>query len=566
MRRAAPLAMIVLIALTACAAPRTGSNGGTPSAGSSPEPSRTLVVAYGAEIDNLSTKLSTGVWAPSLNQMVNSSLTITDPQGEAHPRLASELPSQQNGSWVVNPDGTMRTTWRINPGARWQDGAPVTPQDFQLALRIANDNALPVTERRPEMFIDRIEPVDPHTFDVYWKQLYPWANELGYNELEPLPAHLLQESYETSSPDVFLAGSFWNSPDYVGAGPYRLVSWDRGTQMTFHAFDGYVAGRPKIDDIVFKMIPDPNAVIANLLSGEAQAAVGIALGQQAGATVKEQWAQSGEGVVLTIPTRYRFVDIQFKPDVLAQPALLDIRVRRALVHGLDRASLAEISTAGLTSMTDVFLAPTDRLYERAVAGVPKYPYDLSRALALLGEAGWTRRGDALVNASGEPFVLDIFSSEGNDNESEQSILASDLRKLGMNITQTVYPRSRSSDREFRASFVGLNPTALTIEVPTTLQFGLSDLCPRAPRYAGNNRGCWQNAEFDRLYQVATTSLDPTERGNAVIQAQRVSNEEVGKIPLAYRVDAIAARSDLVGLSTRWPELGDTWNVHEWRWK
>jgi peptide/nickel transport system substrate-binding protein len=460
----------------------------------------------------------------------------------------------------------MRTTWKISPNARWQDGEPVTSNDFVLALQIANDPNLPVANRRPEQFMDRVEPVDAQTFDIYWKQLYPWANELGYNELEPLPAHLLQDVYQSSTTDAFLGSPFWSTPDYISAGPYRLTGWDRGTQMTFQSFPGYVLGQPKIGEITFRIIPDPNAVIANLLAGEAQAAIGIALGQQAGATVKEQWGQSGEGTVLTVPTRYRFIDIQLKPDVMGQPALSDPRVRRALVFGLDRDSLAEISTAGLTSATDVFLSPTDRLYQRAVQAVPKYPYDASRALSLLAEAGWNSQNGALANAAGEPFSLDIFSSEGNDNESEQSILASDFRKLGMAVTQTTYPRSRSSDRAFRASFPGLNPTALTIEVPGTLEFGLSDLCPQPPRYAGNNRGCWQNAEFDRLYRIASSSLDQAERDNAIVQAQKVVNEDVGKIPLAYRVDAIAANKALSGLGPRWPDLGDTWNVHEWEWK
>jgi peptide/nickel transport system substrate-binding protein len=198
--------------------------------------------------------------------------------------------------------------------------------------------------------------------------------------------------------------------------------------------------------------------------------------------------------------------------------------------------------------------------------VAKYPYDVNRALALLQEAGWTKRGDALVSTAGQPFYLDIFSSEGPDNETEQAIIAADYRKLGMQVTETVYPRSRASDREFRSQFPGLNPTALQIEVPETMAFGLSDLCPRPPRFAGNNRGCWTNPEFDRLYQVASTSLDQMERGNAIVQALKIVSEDVGKIPLSYRTDVLAFRKGLVGPGPRWPGLGDVWNVHEWQWQ
>jgi peptide/nickel transport system substrate-binding protein len=375
----------------------------------------------------------------------------------------------------------------------------------------------------------------------------------------------MRAAYESSPPESFLANPFWTGPEYVGAGPYRVARWDTGVQIIFRAYDDYVLGRPQIDELIFRIIPDPNAVIANLLAGEVQATASIALGQQAGATVKEQWSQSGDGTVLMIPTRYRFLDIQRKPEDLGQPALEDVRVRRALIFGLDRVTLAEVATAGLAPATDTFLPPSDRFYQQAVDAVPRYPYDPTRALALFAEAGWTRQGDALVNAAGQRFVLDIFSSEGSDNEIEQSILAAEWRKLGMQVTETVYPRSRQNDREFRAKFAGVNPTALTIELPQIMELGLSDLCPQPPRYVGNNRGCWKNAEFDRLYQVAATSLDATERANAIIQAQRIVNDDVGKIPLAYRTDAIAFRKGLAGIGTRWPTMGDTWNVHEWRW-
>jgi peptide/nickel transport system substrate-binding protein len=372
--------------------------------------------------------------------------------------------------------------------------------------------------------------------------------------------------YESSSAEAFMADAFWSSPDYVGTGPYRLMRWDAGTQLVFQAFDQYVLGRPKIDEVIFRIIGDPNTVVANLLSGETHVAVNIALGQQAGATVRDQWAASGEGTVLAVPTRFRFIDIQLKPEDVGQPALLDVRVRRALNHGLDRATLTEIATAGMANVTDIFLAPTDQLFDRANQSVAKYPYDLNRAMALLQEAGWTRQGETLVNASGQPFTLDIFSSEGPDNETEQAIVAADYRKLGMQVTETVYPRSRSRDREFRSKFPGLNPTALVIEVPETMVFGLGESCPRAPRYAGNNRGCWSNPEFDRLYRVATTALDRAERGNAIVQALKIVTEDAGKIPLSYRADALAYRKGLTGPGPRWPGYGDVWNIHEWQWQ
>ena len=73
-----------------------------------------------------------------------------------------------------------------------------------------------------------------------------------------------------------------------------------------------------------------------------------------------------------------------------------------------------------------------------------------------------------------------------------------------------------------------------------------------------------NAEFDRLYQVAATALDSSERGNAIAQTLKILNEDVGKIPLSYRTDVIAFRKNLTVPAARWPGQGDVWNIHEWQ--
>jgi hypothetical protein len=95
----------------------------------------------------------------------------------------------------------------------------------------------------------------------------------------------------------------------------------------------------------------------------------------------------------------------------------------------------------------------------------------------------------------------------------------------------------------------------------------SDQCPTAERrFVGTNRGCWKNAEFDRLYITASTSLEAQERADAVVQALRVMTEEAGIIGIAYNAESIPVRRGLVGPGPRWPgQVGTTWNVHLWHW-
>jgi peptide/nickel transport system substrate-binding protein len=561
--------LLALLALTACASPSgRGGDGGAARAPAQATPSR-ITVVIGAEVNSLATKFEGGnTYASEFHFMMNSPLVLKDPRGAAVPLLAAELPSQDNGTWIARPDGTMQTTWKIKSNATWHDGQPVTSRDFAFALRVYLDERLPLRDREPEQYMDRLETLDDKTFVIYWKRPYPWANELVSRQLEALPEHRMGAVYESGDADAFFNHSFWSSTDYVGDGPFRLLQWDPGSQLIYRAYDGYFMGKPPLDEVVFRVISDTGTVVANLLGGSADATVGITLGQQAGVTVRNAWRSSGDGDVFVTPVRFRYIQIQFDPERLQQPAILDQRVRQAIVYGIDRVSLAEIVTEGTAPATEIPVGPSDPLYPRADAAIVRRPFDPTRASGLLQEAGWSRRGDVLTNERSQAFTLETRTTGSTDNETEMSIMAADLAKLGMQMTQTVVPQSRIRDNEYRVTFPGLNATAQSIDIPGILAVAISDQCASVERrYIGSNRGCWKNAEFDGLYRVANTSLDSAERDRAVIGALRVLTEDVGIIGLSYNTENVAVRKGLVGPGARWPsQVGNTWNIHEWHWE
>jgi len=558
-------------AVLACAAPpqRTGSQPSGPEGARPPAatgPTR-VVVAIGGDTNNLASKFDVtgGVYSSDFKYMSNSPLVVLDQVGNARAHLAAEIPSRDNGSWVVNPDGTMTTTWKIRPNAVWHDGNPIVASNFVFAHKAYTNEAIAASTRDPERFIDRVDAVDDKTFTIYWNRVYPTANRLGLGQMEPLPEHIVARIYDFDF-EAFQNASFWSTTAYVGSGPYQLAEWDKGVQLTYRAFDKFFLGKPKVDEVILKIIADMNTVVSNVLSGAVDTTVAVALNHQAGATVKTQWDRSGEGTVASTPTYWRNMQIQHDPNRTKQPGLLDRRVRQALVFGIDRASIAEVVTAGASPAADSLVPPNDPRYDAIQRVIAKYPFDRSRALALLGEAGWTRSGDALVNSAGQQFTSEIWTSQVSDNETEMSLVAADYTAIGMSIAQNVIPISRNSDREYRAEFPGLNITATSINIPDALIDLTDDRCPRTEnRFAGSNRGCWSNSEFERLFRVATTSLEESERNNAIAQALRIVTEEVGTIPMSYNMEIIPVRKGLTGPAPRWPQQpGNTWNVFEWQ--
>src|SRR5207249_5547941 len=114
--------MLALTLLAACA-PTSPSGGAAGSgAGNAPEArtarqerQRPLVMALREEPTMLSQRLD----RDGLDHPFTVTLAFTDKDEAPRPLLAEKLPSQDDGSWVVNADGSMRTVWTLRPGARW---------------------------------------------------------------------------------------------------------------------------------------------------------------------------------------------------------------------------------------------------------------------------------------------------------------------------------------------------------------------------------------------------------------------------------------------------------------
>jgi ABC-type transport system substrate-binding protein len=216
----------------------------------------------------------------------------------------------------------------------------------------------------------------------------------------------------------------------------------------------------------------------------------------------------------------------------------------------------------------MLVAPNDPLYARAQEVIEKHPFDRTRALALLQEAGWTKRGDNVANAAGEPFTLELrTSSSASDNVTQNDLIAADLTALGLQTIEVGVPTT-NRDNEYRATFPGIWTSATPIDMPGSLSRFTSDQCPRpSDRFSLSNLGCWSNPDFDRLVQVISTSLDEAARQSATVQALRVMSQDVGIIAMSYNTENIPVRKGLFGPGTRWPaQTGTTWNVHEWEWR
>jgi peptide/nickel transport system substrate-binding protein len=563
--------------LTACASPAGGPATGQPAARQEGAGSnRTLVVAVRAEPPSLSAKpfRSLGLTADLSRRMFNAGLTTRKDDGTTVPYLAESIPQLNTDAWRVSPDGTMETTYKLKPNLTWHDGRPLTADDFVFAHEVYSTPALGLSGSPPLSQMDRVTAPDAQTVVISWKQTFPMANTLAAtgtdssdDSFPPLPRHLLGQALQTQEAEAFMANSFWVN-QYVGAGPYKFERWETGAFLEGVAFDGHVLGKPKIQRIREVFIGDPNTVMANMLAGEAQLTAGDSIRFTDGQTLKQQWGDRGK--VLNFPNLYRIVQFQRRPEFATTAAFTDLRVRQALHHGVDFNTLNEAIQDDQTSAAVGPIPPTAGYYRQLQQAVPTYPYDPRRVEQLMQEAGFARGSDG-VWTSPDPrfgrmsFETNVLASPDSDNE--MHLMADAWRKLGFEVQEVSWSPAQGRDSEFRNRFPGLSTTSVPPGETALGEYRSDRLPTQQNRWRGSNRGGWQgNAEYDRLVDIYETGLDQNARTQAVIQMNRMLNEDCVVINLYWKLNAQAFVNALTGPRLTDPSSSHDWNIHEWELK
>lgn len=565
------LTVLMTVACAPAAAPRGAE---APASGAAApvatgQPSRTLVAAIRVEPVSLASRLglSGGATLTTTRRLFNAYLVIFDQRGEPQPYLAAESPRVNSESWRVFDDGRMETTYRLKPNLVWHDSTPITADDFVFGWRVYASPELGTANSPPTSLIDEVVAAGPSTVTIRWKRPYAQAGVLT-QEFPPLPRHVLGTAFESGVPDTFAGHSYWTR-EFVGAGPFRVERWEPGAYIESVAFDRHVLGAPKISRLRLIFISDQNAALASLLAGDVHFVPedGAIRFQQA-LTLQREWGPRNGGNVLIKPDLFRATWVQFRPEVLTTPGLLDVRVRKALALTIDKQGINEGLFEGQGIMSDVPFIPNTVGYHAAIEPlVTRYPFDPGRAQMLLTDAGYARGADGLwASPTAGRLAFGLLTGAGSQNESELSILGAGWRQVGFEVNESVMPAAQAQDGQARSSFPGLS----TISFPLgedTLALASTAGTPRPEnRWTGRNRGSWSNLEFDRVSDTFTTTLDQQQRVQLIGQLVRIFTDELPGLPLYFSPTPIAHVAALRGPQNVDPASDIAWNVHEWEFR
>lgn len=311
----------------------------------------------------------------------------------------------------------------------------------------------------------------------------------------------------------------------VGTGPFSFVNYQKDAVIRFKANPAYWGGKPKVDDLVYAITPDPTARYAKLKKGECQVMIApnpADLAAMKTDPVVNLLSQPGLNIA------YLAFNTQKKP-------FDDKRVRQAISMAIDKDAIIKDVYQGAGQPAKNLIPPTIWSYDNAVQD---YPYDAAKAKKLLADAGVTL-----------PIDIDLWwmpvQRPYNPNAKRiAEMMQSDLAKLGFNAKLVSYEwgeyRKRMQAGEHMLGQLGWTGDNGD---PDNFFFLLSCL---AARPGGQNLSKWCNKDFDDLIVKARGLSDIAERTKLYEQAQVIEHEEAPNFLIAHSTVYEPLRKEVSG--------------------
>lgn len=483
--------------------------------------------ANATDVNTLNPHLGQILTLSRLSELTMAWLVKFDAHNRPYPELATVVPTQANGG--VSRDG-LTITYHLRRGVKWSDGTPFNADDVVFSTKAVLNPRNNEVSRQGWDLIRAIDEPDKYTVVYHLRKPYSPFIEVffataGANPCV-IPAHILAKL-----PDI-------NKADYnalpVGIGPFKYDRWDRGQQIVLVPNALYFRGMPKLQKIIFKVIPDRNTLLAQFQAHD------VDLWDAVSGSYATRLEQLPAYRLEQTPG-YQWNHLDF---VTTNPALRDPTVRRAILLATDRTSILQKIFHGFGIVNDSVTPPTAPY----AVTVPTTAYDPAKAKTLLENDGWKAGSDGVRVKDGARLSFRYATYSGYpDIDNEIELLRSEWKAIGVEISVRHYPVAQFfaprpdgimySDKYDITSFTWTSE-ALGDYSPT---YGCDALPP-----AGQNVARWKNAAACAAMADFYAHYDESPRNRDVSVVARALATDVPAPVVFHRMDLYAENRDLRG--------------------
>lgn len=512
-------------------------------------PSR-LTFGITSEPSSLCPLFSDGGATAEVQGLLFRELVRSTAQG-IEPDLAEFVPALGSGA-VVAADGTLTVSWTLKADAFWQDGTPVTAADVVAGWKVAVDVTQQVTTGGTlAKDIEGIFVVDARHFRVVWKTQQPSFADVRVHRV--LPAHVVLNA-DGSAKNLGRDG-FCRRP--IGNAAFRLLEWMPGAHLLF-ARNEHFQPRPRLDEVLLKIVPSTDALQSALLAGDIDATFG-----NGGLAPTEALRVANTGGLQTLRAPgSTWVHLDFRLD---DPWLSDLRLRRALALGIDRKALVQAVGGDAYDVDDSFFP---RQHWARVA-TPAIAFDPTQSARLLDAAGWMLKpgSEIRVNAAGQPLHLELAAASGQkDSELLLQMMKASWLGIGVDVALDLKPfKIFFGENAKKRKLKHLSFYSWVVD-DSSIGSALwrSDRIPSAANgFTGQNLPGWKNDEVTRLLIEADGTLDIAARKLKLARVQQLFVDDLPALSFYFRQTVVVARPGVTGLSPTGTATPLAWNAALW---
>jgi peptide/nickel transport system substrate-binding protein len=467
-----------------------------------------------------------------INQMF---LKLLDEQSDFlsfEPRLAE--------SWDFSAD-SLAITFRLREDVLWQDSVRVTAADVRFTWELEMDTLVAWPSRHLKESIENVEVVDDHTVVFHFSTRYPYQL-MDANDGVILPKHILEA---LPREDIRTSG-FGRQP--VGNGPFRLSRWVSGQYVELEKNPLYYEeGKPYLDRIIFRVVPDMTTLVTQLKSGEIDCLESIP-------TDAIPEFQSDYPDIKMY--RYLSRNIEYIAWNLSQELLGGREVRRALGMAINTSEIIETLWNGMAEICD---SPMHRVLWAYDADTEPLPFDPEKAKGILAKAGWRDGdGDGVLERGSKIFEIEMITNQGNQLRKDIATMVQEyFRRVGVKVNIRVLEWNTFIHKVINGDY---ESCVLGWKVATKAD--LTDFWRSTSEPPGGmNVSRYENAEVDALIDRAKNTLNVEDARRLWHRCQRIIYGDQPVVFLAIPYEVVGLKRRFCGVEP--DATGFFVNSHEW---
>ena len=492
----------------------------------------TLINAMTGEPSNLIAMIAGDSASSAIAGNIFNSLIKYDENLDYAPELAE--------SWKIS-NNQKTITFKLKKGLKWQDGEPLTSSDVLFTWKLITNPKTRTPYAADYQLVKKALTPDPLTFKITYADSYAPALDT-WASLHILPKHILKNE------DI---NNTFFSRNPIGSSYYKLNDWISGQQVTLIANNKSTSGPPLIKKLISRIIPDTSSQFLELTADNIDL-MNINPIQYQRVFPARKDLQKKIGLYKELGNGYTYLGFNLK-----KAPFNDIKVRQAINYAIDKEEVIKGVLLGLGESISSPYKPGTRWNN---PNLKPYPYNPSKALKLLSDAGYIKNDKGILLKDGKPLKFEIITNQNKQREMTAVLIQRRLQEIGIEVSIRVIEWASFVNRFIKTGDFDVVVLGWSLSLDPD-QYNIWHSSQQGPGQF-NFLG-YSNKNVDKLLEVGRKELNTLKREKIYHEFSKYLLEDSPIVYLYAGYGLSAVHKRIKGIKQPTPPAGIYHNSYDW---